>query len=145
MIMITIMTTTMRTRIDVQRALVLVGLLVIAAGAFQPFYLRVLRQDGRQLSAYLTDRPYRKVPGLRQFCLEVDRRTPLGARILFVAPSNEYLYAFRRARYLLAGKDLLLVGRTETLPEFVACLPRCSVPAGFTVVWRGERGMLLKR
>jgi hypothetical protein len=124
----------------VRRVLALLAFLALAAGAFQPFYLKVWRQDWRQLGAYLTELPYRKVPGLRQLCVEADRRTPPGARILFVAPVNGYEYAFRRAQYLLAGKDVVASGNAE----YIACLPACSA-RGFTTVWRGDRGALLKR
>ena len=124
----------------VKRALALLAFAALAAGAFQPFYLRILRQDGRQLAAHLTELPYRKSPGLRQLCLEADRRTPPGARVLFVAPEKGYEYAFRRAQYLLAGKDLVTFGDAD----YIACLPTCEV-RGFTTLWRGERGALLKR
>ena len=124
----------------VKRALALLAFAALAAGAFQPFYLRILGQDWRQFGAYLTELPYRKVPGLRQLCVEADRRTPLGARILFVAPAKGYEYAFRRAQYLLAGKELVPTGEAE----YIACLPACTAQ-GFTTIWRGDRGALLKR
>jgi hypothetical protein len=124
----------------VKRALAALALAALAAGSFQPFYLKVWRQDWRQLGAYLTELPYRKVPGLRQLCVETDRRTPMGARILFVAPENGFDYAFRRAQYLLAGKDVVPSGHAD----YIACLPGCSA-RGFTVVWRSDRGLLLKR
>jgi hypothetical protein len=124
----------------VKRAFAALALLALAAGAFQPFYLTVWRQDWRQLGAYLTELPYRKAPGLRQLCVEADRRTPAGARILFVAPVSGYEYAFRRAQYLLAGKDVVASGDAE----YIACLPACSA-RGFTTVWRNERGALLRR
>lgn len=122
------------------RVLALLAFAALAAGAFQPFYLQVLRHDWRQFGAYLTELPYRKVPGLRQLCLEADRRTPLGARILFVAPHNGYEYAFRRAQYLLAGKEVVASGEAD----YIACLPACTA-RGFTTVWRGEKGALLQR
>jgi len=128
-----------------RRVLPILAFLALAAGAFQPFYLTILRQDWRQLGAFLTELPYRKVPGLRQLCVEADRRTPPGARVLFIAPVNGYEYAYRRAQYLLAGKELIPMGRAEARPTFVACLPSCNVPAGFTVVWRNDRGMLLRQ
>ena len=123
-----------------KRAFAAAALLALAAGSFQPFYLKVLRQDWRQLGAYLTELPYRKVPGLRQLCVEVDRRVPLGARVLFVAPANGYEYAFRRAQYLLAGREVVPAGTAE----YIACIPACSAP-GYRVAWRNEKGMLLRR
>jgi hypothetical protein len=128
-----------------KRALAGLALLAIAAGSFQPFYLKVLRQDWRQLGAYLTELPYRKVPGLRQLCVEAERRTPPHARILFVAPVDGYEYAFRRAQYLLANRELMPnAGQAAARPDYIACLPPCTA-AGFTPVWRSEKAALLKR
>ncbi|HEX6087894.1 MAG TPA: hypothetical protein VF266_25400 [Thermoanaerobaculia bacterium] len=124
----------------IRRVLALLAFAAIAVGAFQPFYLRVLGHDWRQLGAYLTELPYRKVPGLRQLCVEADRRTPVGARILFVAPVPGYEYAFRRAQYLLAGKDVVAGGEAD----YIACLPACRA-RGFTTIWSSEKGALLKR
>ena len=124
-----------------KRVLVAAALLAIAAGSFQPFYLKVWRQDWRQLGAYLTELPYRKVPGLRQTCVEADRRIPANARVRFVAPANRgYEYAFRRAQYLLAGKDVVPSGDAD----YVVCVPACNA-RGFTTLWRNERGAVLKR
>jgi hypothetical protein len=124
----------------VKRALAALALAALAAGSFQPFYLKVWRQDWRQLGAYLTELPYRKVPGLRELGVEAERRTPVGARVLFVAPVSGYEYAFRRAQYLLAGREVVASGEAE----YIACIPACSA-RGFTTLWRGERGALLKR
>jgi hypothetical protein len=125
----------------VKRALVAIALAAIAAGSFQPFYLKVWTGEWRQLGPYLTELPYRKVPGLRKVCVEADRRTPNGARVLFVAPPNAaYEYAFRRAQYLLGSKDVVPAGEAD----YILCMPACTAP-GFTMVWRNERGALLKR
>ena len=124
-----------------KRILAALALAALAAGSFQPFYLKVWRQDWRQLGAYLTELPYRKVPGLRRLCVEADRRTPPGARVLFAAPPNEgYEYAFRRAQYLLAGKDVVPSGNADT----IVCLPACSA-RGFRTVWRSDQGAVLQR
>ena len=129
-----------------RRTLAALALVALAAGSFQAFYLKIWSAEGRALGAHFTELPYRKVPGLREVCVEADRRTPPGARILFVAPPRGYEYAFRRAQYLLAGKELMpMVGRNEGPPGFVACVGRCAVPAGSTVVWQSNAGMLLKR
>jgi hypothetical protein len=129
-----------------RRTLAALALVALAAGSFQAFYLKIWSEDGRALNAYLTELPYRKVPGLREVCVEADRRTPPGARILFVAPARGYEYAFRRAQYLLAGRELIpMVGRNDGPPGFVACVGRCSVPPGSAVVWQSSAGMLLKR
>jgi len=117
----------------------------MAAGSFQPFYLKVLRQDWRQLGNYLAELPYRKVPGLREVCLEAERRTNPGARVMLVAPVDGYEYSFRRAQYLLAGRDVIPMSRRDVTPELIACVGRCAAPAGFKVAWSSDRGTLLKR
>jgi hypothetical protein len=142
---ITITTTITRILTDVKRAFAAAALLAIAAGSFQPFYLKVLRQDWRQLGAYLTELPYRKAPGLRELCVETGKRTPPGATVMLVAPVNGYEYSFRRAQYLLAGRDVIPMGRAAAPPAFIACAGNCPAPPGFVSVWRSDRGMLLKK
>lgn len=117
------------------------GLVALAAGSFQPFYLKVWRQDVRQLGAYLSELPYRRMPGLRQICLEADRRTRPGDRVLFLARMPDGTdYAFRRAQYLMAGKDVVIAGDADT----IVCLPACTA-RGFRTVWRSDRGAVLQR
>ena len=128
-----------------KRVLAAAALLALAAGSFQPFYLKVWRQDWRQLGDYLTELPYRKVAGLRQVCVEAEQRIPPGASVMFVAPVDGYEYAFRRAQYLLGGREVIPMGRAGANPEFIACVGHCSRPKGFAIAWRSERGMLLKR
>lgn len=124
-----------------KRGLIAAAFVAIAAGAFQPFYVTIWRQDWRQLGSYLTELPYRKVPGLRQLCVEADRRIPTGARVLFLAPADRgYEYSFRRAQYLLAGKDVVPSGRAD----YVICLPACQA-RGFKTLWSSDRGAVLKR
>ena len=157
----------------IRRTLAVLALAALAAGSFQPFYLRIWRQDLRALNAFLTELPYRKVPGMRALLVEVDRRTPLGARILFVTPHRSweggYDYAFRRAQYLLAGRELVPMldegagrraqGAGETpppdvllppapralRPDYIVCWSACAMPAEFAVVWRDEHGTLARR
>jgi hypothetical protein len=124
----------------------------IAAGAFQPFYLTVWRQDWRALGAFLTEVPYRKVPGLRRACLEAERRVPLNASVMLVTnhPSwpKGYDYAFRRAHYLLAGRQMvpMLGPRPAAPPDFILCVPaNCTAPLSYRAVWRDASGALLER
>jgi hypothetical protein len=137
----------------VRRSLVLAALLVLAAGAFQPFYLTVWRQNRAAMLAHLIELPHRKVPGLRQACEEAARRTPVGARILLVTrhPSwaAGYEYAFRRAQYLVAGREVVPMLASQppdqgTPPTHVLCVPRCNVKPGFRVLWEGTAGVLLE-
>jgi len=133
--------------------------MAIAAGCFQPFYLKIFRLDIPSLRARWTELPYRKTPGLRAAMVEVARRTPPGARVLLWTPhptwKGGYDYSFRRAQYLLAGRELLPIreiGRNVFAPEnakaaqYIACWPACpSIPAGFSIAWKSETGMLLRQ
>lgn len=132
----------------IRRTLGLLAIAALAIGSFQSFYLRVWRQDFGALNAYLTELPYRKVPGMRTLLIEADRRTPLGARILFATPhktwDDGYTYAFRRAQYLLAGKDVIPMLGPAREADYVVCW-RCAPPRGFRVIFRNENGTLAKR
>lgn len=128
----------------------LLALIAMAVGAFQPFYLTGWRQDWSTVEAMLTELPFRKVPGLRSLCVEADRRIPAGARVLFAMPPDVsvegYDYAFGRAHYLLAGKEL--VPRSQRSPgriDYVLCWNRCAPPPGFALVWESREGSLARR
>jgi hypothetical protein len=135
-----------------RRTLVVLALAAIAAGAFQPFYLTVWKQDWRALGAVMTELPYRKVPGLRRVCLEAARRTPPGSRILLVTSHPSwpagYDYAFRRAHYLLAGREMIpMLGEPAPVrPDYVVCVAAtCAVPTGYRRIWSDPSGALLER
>lgn len=132
-----------------RRLLLGVALAAVAIGAFQPFYLRVWKQDWPALEAYLTELPYRKLPGLRRLCLEADRRTPPGSRVLFLMPpqttKDAYDYGFGRTQYLLAAKDVVpRFDRSGRGVEYILCW-RCTPPSGFVTVWEGGEGSLARR
>jgi hypothetical protein len=132
--------------------------LAILIGSFETFYLRVLTIDSAMLRTNWTELPYRKVPGLRQMLIEVDRRTPRGSRVLLATPHRPgeggYRYAYARAQYLLAGRELvpLLDPYTEQhVPlqlgnvDYIACWHECAAPRGFAVIWKSSDGVLLRR
>lgn len=134
----------------IRRTLAILALLALAAGSFQPYYLRVWRQDWRAMGAYLTELPYRKIPGLRRLLVEADRRTLPGRRILFAMPAQSsaeaYDYAFGRAQYFLGAKVLVprFAKRTDDV-DYVLCWSRCTPPRGFKVLWSSEVGVLARR
>src|SRR5437660_928583 len=83
-----------------RRALGIVVAVAIAAAAFQPFYLRIYTTNRAGLAAALTELPYRKLPGMRQFILEVRARTRDGDAIAIAAPLH-------RGPLLQGGYDYL--------------------------------------
>ena len=131
--------------------------LAIGAGAFEVFYLQIHRRNHAAMAAGFTELPYRRIPGLRTLSIEVDRRTPAGARILLVLPHSTwkggYEYGFRRAQFLLYAKRVLplideegrILRDNMERAEYVACWRECGLPANYEVVWRGPDGLLARR
>lgn len=130
----------------------------IGIGAAETFYLRIYREDRASLQSRLRELPYRQIPGFRVLLEEVDRRTPAGARILIALPhrpwQSGYGYGFRRAQYVLQGKEAipLLDRATDRVDprnleraEFIVCWRECQLPPGFEMIWRSRDGILLRR
>jgi hypothetical protein len=139
-------------------AAVIVAWTAIGIGAAETFYLRIYKDDRAKLSAQLRELPYRQIPGFRTLLEEVDRRTPPGARILIALPhrpwQSGYGYGFRRAQYVLQGKEAIPVLDRATdrvdpaslgRADYIVCWRQCQLPAGFDVVWRSRDGILLRR
>ena len=129
-----------------QRALRIAVAIAIAAAAFQPFYLRIYTTDRARFAAALTELPYRKLPGMRQFALDVRARTRDGDTIAIAAPLQQdgYDYLFRRARYLLGGRFVVPQDNPATA-TYIACFHCTSAAPGFVEIWRGRDGVLLRR
>lgn len=142
------------------RALAWAIAIAIAAGAFEPFYLRIFFVDRAKYGASLAELPYRKLPGMKAFLLAVRERTRDGDAVAIAAPLHRaalweggYDYIYARARYLLAGRlvvPLIAIG-DRPQPENIAlagyiagfhCEP--DTP-GFVVIWRSRDGVLLRR
>ena len=125
--------------------------------AFEPFYLRIFRLDRPGLAARLVELPYRKLPGLRQFLLEVRARTRPGDVIAVDAPGTTwdrgYEYYYGRSLYPLAGRHVLPLldpqdrAHREELARatYVAVYGGPEEIPGFKLVWYGEHGALLRR
>ena len=140
------------------RIFALLAFAAIAVGSFQTLYLDIWRRDAAQMRAQWTELPYRKLPGLRQLLVEADRRTPQGARILLATPHKPgeggYRYAYARALYILAGRELVplldptsekrVPLRLESV-DYIACWGDCAAPRGFAVIWKSNDGALLRR
>ena len=128
------------------------------------FALRIDRQllilpllQRAPISAAFHERPDRLWPQYPRFIEGVRERTQNGDSIALVAPTfdwdNGYAYAYYRASYLLAGREVLPLSAEDGSlhPEnfrratYVAVFGR-PFPAGrFAVVWQGEGGALLRR
>jgi hypothetical protein len=115
---------------------------VIAAGAFEPFYLRIFVLP--PLRDNLIELPYRKLPGLRELLVATRERTREGDTIAIVAPyrwENGYEYAYARALYTLAGRRVVLQKDAQQAQWLCAY---DAVPPG-EVVWRSKHGALVRR
>lgn len=130
----------------------------IGIGAAETFYLGIYRQDRTRFGAQLRELTYRQIPGIHTLLMEADARTPPGARVLIALPHRPwqagYGYGFRRAQYLLQGKDAipLLDRMTDAVDptslsraDYVLCWRECSTPPGFEILWRNQDGVLLRR
>jgi len=129
----------------------------IAAGAFEPFYARIFVADRAGLVANEITLPFRKLPGSREFILDVQTRTQPGDVIAIAAPFQKwdegYRYLYMRSLYPLSGRIVLPLidehdhQRGDNLMRAnVVAAYRCepSLP-GFGVVWRGREGVVLRR
>jgi hypothetical protein len=132
--------------------------IAIAAGTFQPLYLTIHFRDTAAIRAFWTEAPYRRVPGLRQMLIAVEERTSPGDRVLLWTPHRPwqggYGYAFRRAQYVLAGREVIpLLDRTRGTVEeqniaratYIACWRACPPMPGFRAIWSSTDGTLLRR
>jgi hypothetical protein len=131
--------------------------IAIAAGAFEPFYLKIFTLDRARFAAGLIELPYRKLPGLRQFLLDVRTHTTKGDVIAVYAPlpqwDNGYDYYYARTLYILAGRRVLPLLDPQNRPQpqnvaramYIACYHAVPQTSGFEVVWRSRDGALLRR
>jgi hypothetical protein len=112
----------------------------IGAGAFQKLYVTIHFKDTAALRTFWTEAPYRRIPGLRPLLFEVEARTKPGDRVLLWTPHRPwqggYGYAFRRAQYVLAGRDVIpLLDRARDVVDerniaratYIACWPECRI------------------
>lgn len=141
---------------SLQRAIAAVAFVLLAAGTFQPFYLRIFFTDRAAMRSVLTELPYRQTPGLRSFLMEARKRTRPDEIIVFLAPYDTweggYRYSIRGARYALAGRTVRgVIGPDEVdlssnLDRAEAVVAwRVPVPPGWEVVWSGNDGSVARR
>jgi hypothetical protein len=113
--------------------------------------------DRAPLAANELTLPYRKLPGSREFLLEVRARTRPGDVIGIAAPFTKwdagYRYLYMRALYPLTGRVVLPLVDEQDQPHAenvdkanVIAAYRCQPsPPQFAVVWRGRDGIILRR
>jgi hypothetical protein len=140
-----------------RRVLALLTFITILGLRIEPQFLQLPFLDRKPLSAHLTARPDRLWPRFPRFLEAVRARTASGDSIALIAPTldwnNGYSYAYYRASYFLAGREVLPLSMSDGSlhPEnyhratYVAVWGRELPPGHHTVVWRGEGGALLRR
>jgi hypothetical protein len=131
--------------------------LLIVAGAFQPFYLRMLTPAHDAFARQVANLAFRKTPGLREFMEGVRAHTAPDERIAIAVPFTRwdggYAYAYTRSTYVLAGRWTvpLVDANDQPLPRNLAAVDSIAAwrvdatVRGFVPVWRGKDGVLLRR
>ena len=120
---------------------------MIAAGAFEPFYVRIFTMDRAQFRASVTELPYRKLPGLRALLVETRARTNDGDTIAIFTPftwEQGYEYAYARSLYTLAGRHVVLF-RDVAKAQWICAYGGVPQVEGFKVVWRSNTTAILVR
>jgi hypothetical protein len=134
----------------------LVLLLVLAVGAFEPFYIRIFASDRAALGVQLEKLPYTKLPTLKGFLEDVRTEVPPGVTVVFLAPfprsEQGYRYAYGRAAWVFAGQRMLpLVDNDDRIlhrhleEADVALAWRTAPPPGFEVIYEHPEGSVSRR
>ena len=135
-----------------RRILAALILATLVIGGIEPSYFRILLGD----PAERIRKADRRVPGYAEFLEGVAQRTRPGDSIVIIVPlpnwKTGYGYAYYRASYILAGRDLIPIladddrVRHEVLQQtdYVAVWRMAELP-GFETVWRGHNGALQRR
>jgi hypothetical protein len=141
--------------VTVRRALTILCLAAIVVMRVDTRLLTLPFVDRAPLANALASYPDGKWPQFPRFLAEVRARTKAGDSIALVVPARRweggYSYAYYRASYLLAGREVLPVvnEQDEPIPQnlrsarYIAALGvTVRVPAD--VMWQGEGGALLR-
>lgn len=140
-----------------RRVLALIAVIVIVALRLELRYIQLPFLDRTLIAKAFEIRPDRLWPEYPRFLEGVRARTQNGDAVALIAPTldweNGYSYAYYRASYFLAGREVLPVADSEGRlhPEnfrrakYAAVWGREMPPGRATVVWRGHGGMLLLR
>jgi hypothetical protein len=146
----------LRCDMHARRVLAFTCLLAIVALRIEPQLLRLPFSDRTAFAAGLTRYPDRGWPQYPRFLEGVRAQTHDGDSIALIVPmmnwDGGYSYAYYRASYFLAGREVLpvLTADDQLHPEnfrsarYIAAW-HSRLPPGRSVVWRGEGGELLRR
>lgn len=142
----------------VRRALALIAVLAIFALRIDRRLVSLPFIDREPISLAFAARADRLWPQYPRFLEGVRQHTSMGDSIAIIVPSLDwdhgYSYAYYRASYILAGREVLPVATSDRRLEpgnfrrakFVAVWGREDVPLGHrAIVWQGEGGVLSRR
>ena len=140
-----------------RRVLALLALTGIVLLRLEPQLLRLPFINREPLARGFTAYPDRLAPEYARFLQAVRDRTRSGDSVVMVVPmvrwDDGYAYAYYRASYFLAGREVLPLITSDDrahqenydAARYVAAW-RWNVPsARHQIVWRGEGGTLLRR
>lgn len=122
----------------------------------RPFYARFLVADRQGWGRHLDSFPDRRAPGYVELLREAGAHVPPGGRVAIVFPtldwSGGYSYAFFRAQYLLAGREVVPLSwsdgpRAGRITEAEYAVVYRTVPPGngWRTLFRNRDGAILRR
>jgi hypothetical protein len=139
-----------------RRILAFLCLLAIVALRIEPQLLQLPFTNRRTLSAILTRWPDGNWQQYPRFLREVRAHTRSGDSVVIVVPmlkwDDGYSYAYYRASYFLAGREVLPLVTADDRPHpenlraarYIAGWHMTRQPGLGEVVWEGEGGVLLR-
>jgi hypothetical protein len=138
-----------------RRILGILAVVAILGFSVQPEIIQFSFIDLKPYREYFTLRPDRLWPQYPRFLEGVRAQTQNGDSIALIAATPDwdkgYAYAYYRASYILAGREVLPLSDSDGRPHpenyrrarYVAVWA-AGLPRGpYTVVWQGEGGALL--
>jgi hypothetical protein len=139
-----------------RRRIAFVVFVVIALLAIDPSLFRIALANRAAMHAAMTHYPDRGWDAYPAFLEQVRARTKPGESVALVIPAMRwdggYSYAYYRASYFLAGREVLPLVDRDDVPQpgnfarakYVAAWRR-DVQPPMRVVWSGDGGTLLER
>ncbi|HVR41149.1 MAG TPA: hypothetical protein VMU84_18795 [Thermoanaerobaculia bacterium] len=132
-----------------RRTAAIVWFIALIGAGIQPWLLRLPFSGRDELAATYATIPDGGAESYVAFLRGVRERTQRGDAIVIVFASSEpkhYEYAWYRASYLLAGRDVLPVTPENfARAKWIAAWRRNVRAEGFAPAWSGADGVLLRR